>query len=68
MTFPTRFLAKGAGKFCDCQAVRFIGRGLTREGAHIIVRFPKPYATKILEDFGLENSKPVATPGTSTPA
>eukprot|EP00969_Alexandrium_andersonii_P183782 8121619-Alexandrium_andersonii.AAC.1 len=46
------------GKLRPGQTVRFIGGGLVHLGAHIIAKLPKTYTTKILEDFGLEKSKP----------
>eukprot|EP00969_Alexandrium_andersonii_P300548 13287698-Alexandrium_andersonii.AAC.1 len=58
MTFATYFLAKDTGKLCPGQIVRFIGRDLVHEGTRITVKLPKSYITKILEDFGLEKSKP----------
>eukprot|EP00969_Alexandrium_andersonii_P024714 1078984-Alexandrium_andersonii.AAC.1 len=58
MTLATHFLAKDTGKLRPGATVRFIGRDRVHEGAHIIVKLPKSYTTSILEDFGLERSKP----------
>eukprot|EP00969_Alexandrium_andersonii_P353009 15438905-Alexandrium_andersonii.AAC.1 len=65
MTFATCFLAKDIGQLRPGSTARFVGRDLVHEGAHIIVKLPKSYITNILEDFGLERSKPVGATGTS---
>eukprot|EP00969_Alexandrium_andersonii_P212407 9379926-Alexandrium_andersonii.AAC.1 len=66
MTFATHFLAKDTGKLRPGSTVCFIGRELIHEGTHIIVKLPKSYITSLLQNFGLEKSKPVSTTGTST--
>eukprot|EP00969_Alexandrium_andersonii_P037087 1625262-Alexandrium_andersonii.AAC.1 len=58
MTLATNFLAKDTGKLRVGATVRFIGRELIHEGTHITVKLPKSYITSLLQDFGLEKSKP----------
>eukprot|EP00969_Alexandrium_andersonii_P126449 5589684-Alexandrium_andersonii.AAC.1 len=66
MTLATNFLAKDTGKLRPGLTVRFIGRELIHEGTRIIVKLPKSYIARILEDYGLERSKSVGATGTST--
>eukprot|EP00969_Alexandrium_andersonii_P267143 11805623-Alexandrium_andersonii.AAC.1 len=57
-TLAAYFLAKDTGKLPPGSTVRFTGRDLVYEGARIILKLPQSYTTNILEDFGLERSKP----------
>eukprot|EP00438_Fugacium_kawagutii_P015960 Skav227097 [mRNA] locus=scaffold199:26190:27674:+ [translate_table: standard] len=58
-------LLRPTGKLDIGNTVTFLGRNITNRGDHYEVCLADNYTTTLLEEMGLNNSKPTVAPGTS---